>query len=119
MNIYNATNSVYHKKQGNGPLHVGLKKLFYQKAVMDGTFMLDNNMHAVISPIRVALLPLVTSIHHSHHPSSLHFTLSFQVQNLPFQQILPNTAFFFFSRTDSTDSLDNLLILLSISIFTF
>jgi len=45
MNIYNATNSVYHKKQGNGPLHVGLKKLFYQKAVMDGTFMLDNNIH--------------------------------------------------------------------------
>jgi len=48
-------------------------------------------------------------------------TLSFQAQNLLFLQILPTVAFLFFSRTDSTDSPDCLLIglLLSISVFYF
>ena len=46
-------------------------------------------------------------------------TLSFQALNLPFLQILPTVAFLFFFRTDSTDSPNCLLLLLSISVFYF
>jgi len=45
-------------------------------------------------------------------PSPL--ALSFQAQNLPFLQIIP-TLFLF--RTGNVDSLDCLLVLLSISVF--
>jgi len=48
-------------------------------------------------------------------PSPL--TLSIQAENLPFLEIPPTVDFVFFSRTDYMDSLDCLLILLSISVF--
>ena len=48
-------------------------------------------------------------------PSPL--ALSFQAQNLPFLQIIPTVASLFLFRTDNVDSLDCLLVLLSISVF--
>ena len=50
-------------------------------------------------------------------PSPL--TLSFQAYNLPFLQILPTVAFFFFFRIDCTDSPNCLPTLLSICVFYF
>ena len=51
----------------------------------------------------------------THHP----FSLSFQAKNIPFLQVLPIVAFLFFFRSDSMDSLNCLLILLSMSVFHF
>ena len=62
--------------------------------------------------------PSVPSTHNFfviHHP----FTLSLQALKLPFLQILPNVAYFFFFWTDATDSTDCLPILLNISFFYF
>jgi len=68
-----------------------------------------------MSPQSSLAFPLL-STHHCRHPSPLHsFTPGL---NLPFLQILPTVAFLFF-LSDSMDSPDCLLILLSISVKFF
>ena len=70
--------------------------------------------HLTVESYTVVMLPtfilIIISI-----PSPL--TLFNPGLNLPFLQILPTIAFLFFFRTDSTDSPDCLLLLLSISVF--
>ena len=83
-------------------------------------FRLLSAKHTLIFPflthlvLRVSLLPSVPSTHHSY--SSRHHSF-IPGLNLPFLQILPTITFLFCFRTDSTDSPDSLLTLLSISIF--
>ena len=70
-----------------------------------------------VRPIPVGVLIVLEVLKAVGHISPI--TLSFQAYNLPFMQILPIIAFLFFFRTDSTDSLDCLPILLSIPVLYF